>query len=993
MARIPDDLPLASVDAAPPSTAVVAPTDFGLGEAAQTADQIGEMNRRTQMLQVRVQSMADRKSIEPQLTGLIADTADQLATDAPTWNGTPGFAEDQIAKAKAKQQAVIAANPNWTSGQRSEFQAASDQAVQQFGNRAIAHEATVIQQTGMDRLEVQKNAALAGFQQDYAPAAQNLRDNYDGSQTGLTTGALSAFDAAAQKALAAAPPAAQPQLQAQLSAMRVEEAAKFGALEAHGQSAFIYKNGLDQADGVINTIASNPTAYDSVVQNNLPAIVATMPAGLRKDALHDLTAQAAIARVRGLVQTGNAPLAQSELSDGRYDAFLTPEQKEELSASADAAARANQPANLDQALAQAQIRQKAEAETYSRLNNGQSTGQVTPGDLSALPLDEAAKYLSSWTAADRAYAAAGSVRDMPTSQLAASASAAPPAPTDPDYATKLSIWQTQKAAAEAELKARQNPGDWAFASNGKGLPPKGSPASAVAYDRGAALQDLWGQVTSNTGAAQAQAAQQYAVTMLGAQHGAGIPVTAQQIVPQAKAGELAASVVNATPEGRMAAMQSVAALLHALPASVTLADGSTASPQALLGKQLLAAHMTPLELSAIADFGGQGQDAAFGRVTAALNDTTLAKGLSHAEQTQIAAQTQGALKTYLSTVAPLPGADALAQARLDRTILVAKYLVANQHMSIGQAVQTAAQDAMGGYRYVDTYRIPAAVADPTTLDFTGVHNGGQQVRAGANKMLADLTANGGANLYAPAGIPGQPETQRAVYAAALQHGARWVTQPDDSGLALALPKPDGTWTAVHDRYGRPVSATWSALQSYAAGGQAAPWSQPPPNAVRAPDGTPLPAVSKSAALQALAWAVNGQESNFKSGLTGPDTRYGAALGQMQVIPQFGAPYAQRLFGAPLDQDRLLHDDAYNRAIGQAMLSDQVQHYGSGNGLGLALAAYNAGNANVDSWIRQYGDPRTGQISLTDWVKRIPAKQTRDYVSAVLPAALGKLKGG
>lgn len=104
-----------------------------------------------------------------------------------------------------------------------------------------------------------------------------------------------------------------------------------------------------------------------------------------------------------------------------------------------------------------------------------------------------------------------------------------------------------------------------------------------------------------------------------------------------------------------------------------------------------------------------------------------------------------------------------------------------------------------------------------------------------------------------------------------------------------------------------------------------------------------------------------------------------ALGLMQLMPDTAKDMAKQL-GVPYDPQRLVTDPHYNMALGTAYINNMVGRY-NGNTT-LAVAAYNAGPGNVDKWIKENGDPRTGQISDADWISKIPFKETRDYAASI-----------
>lgn len=997
MARLPDALPTAAPRGVRPSTAVVDGGDLGIGQLgaglASAAKSYQEI---------------DRIAATPLLEQLQTANEEAYEADAAAYTGDEaGFASDQIAKARDRAQRILNRD-DLSHGVRNQLSELALGEVSRISGRAISHEAQVrsepIRQAVAARDAAQINTGTTAFITNFSAEHQKLVDGYDGSQAGFAENLGKAFDTAAQPVLDAAPERLRPTLQNQLASMRLKAVTDAVTYETATAQGYLLKNAKDSADAQINTVVSSPLAYDTVVKTGLPTLAAGLPVALRAKALEEWTAKAALARVSGLIDADDNETALTELKDGRYDKILDPQVKQSLMAKAQAAERNHAPRSFDEAMQQDDLERAAQADIYSRATTGRSTGQVDLDHIvKVLGPAAGAKYAQDARAADQAFAVTGAVRDMPIDQLAAQAAANPPDPATPDYATKLVQWQTGRQAAGEEMKARQNAGAWAFqtGSNVKIKGP-GAAGSANALDRGAALQAGWAATTQASGADRHQVGARYAGAMMGVQFAAGIPASGRQIVPQGEAEKLASAVINAAPEQKLGAMQALARVIDNLPVAFSLPDGSTAAPQSILARQLQAAHMSPVELSAILDFGPD--SAKLGKFVAAQNNPTLAKPLDGSDGKILKSAVASSLGPFLTSVRPVPGAGALEQARIDRTVMIARGLIANQGLAPQIAAKQAAADVTSDYVFIDGWRMPKGEAGvefnaPRVLGNTSSHpvtTGAQSARRGAGKVLGQLLADKGANLYTPDG-PGRPEDRRRIFAAQVEANAHWVTQPDDSGLALMLPRPDGGWTPVMDKWGRAINARWDKLKDVDAARAPIPFGEPPTNVVRDQTGAPVPAASRASAYGALAGALEHQESRGKNAVSPK-----GALGVRQIMPDTAAPVAQRLFGQPLDRDRLLNDPAYNRKIGDAILTDALNRRGTGAGIGLALVEYNAGPGRLDGftdksgvyhqgWLKTIGDPRKGEISLTQFVERIPFPETRDYVKAILPAALARLQ--
>lgn len=119
-----------------------------------------------------------------------------------------------------------------------------------------------------------------------------------------------------------------------------------------------------------------------------------------------------------------------------------------------------------------------------------------------------------------------------------------------------------------------------------------------------------------------------------------------------------------------------------------------------------------------------------------------------------------------------------------------------------------------------------------------------------------------------------------------------------------------------------------------------------------------------------------------------------ARGLMQLMPATAREVASNLGILPQHStDRLTADPVYNARLGAQYLRDLAGRF-DGNVV-MMSAGYNAGPSRPIRWMRDYGDPRDGDIYIVDWIEMIPFRETQNYVMRVtesLPiyrARLGK----
>ncbi len=128
--------------------------------------------------------------------------------------------------------------------------------------------------------------------------------------------------------------------------------------------------------------------------------------------------------------------------------------------------------------------------------------------------------------------------------------------------------------------------------------------------------------------------------------------------------------------------------------------------------------------------------------------------------------------------------------------------------------------------------------------------------------------------------------------------------------------------------------------------------------------------------RALTYAIIRQESQFEADAV---SRAGAR-GLMQLMPATARSVAKSE-GLGANPDNKLFEPAFNIRLGRSYLASLVDDFGGS--YVLAIASYNAGPGRAREWIRSFGDPRSPEVDVVDWVEMIPFEETRTYVQRVM----------
>jgi len=127
-------------------------------------------------------------------------------------------------------------------------------------------------------------------------------------------------------------------------------------------------------------------------------------------------------------------------------------------------------------------------------------------------------------------------------------------------------------------------------------------------------------------------------------------------------------------------------------------------------------------------------------------------------------------------------------------------------------------------------------------------------------------------------------------------------------------------------------------------------------------------------------AVARQESQFAENAIS----HAGARGLMQFMPATAREESRRA-NLSYSASRLIDDPVYSMQIGSNHIERLLRQYDGS--YPLAIAAYNAGPGNVNKWLRENGDPRTGSIDWLQWIEKIGFYETKNYVQRVIENAV------
>lgn len=764
-----------------PSTAVIRPTDLGLGAVARDVAEVeGEM-RETKRIETEVLDAEAEERARPLLQEVAASFEADFAERGARWDGiTPGFARETNARFDHFFGPF---------GQREDLDPATQAAVTRgvnqariaAGQRAAQYEAQRRGGVAAQQARATEAAAVGGRMGDYligmAEARGSLDREWDGSTTDYADRLVAAHDQVSADVLAATPEALRPVVAERLAGQRVQLVGQGLDVQARGTEAYVAGQVKGAGAALVNSVIGAPGTWQSA-RGEVDALVGALPAGMRGATRASLLDDLGTAYVDGLIAEGREDEAIELLTSGALDGDLSPDNKARALERAQRAADELDVGDYVTALT-------LEGSIDDNLASLRMTGVPVEGAptveqvAAAQGPAAAAKYAIELEAASRAGQNRPAFAQMSEGQIGAWVEAQAPVPGQPGYADAQALYEQNARLAREEIADRKDPAAWAL----RQAPPLGARLTAGLQGDKAMARD-------------------YAVGALALQAQAGIAPQNRRILPETTATGLVARIEGGDPrEGLLTVGATIAAF--APPSGAGGPEAWAASQrQRMVANELVAAGLDPAMLAAGVDLtGNEAAMAAFVRAQRGGGLGALERDQRRGVETGVARE----LAPYLASFQGGGVSGNLTDGRRAMTELIAADLVARGRRP-DAAAREAAAIVTGPYEFVGQQgvRVPRQQVDGRGDE--------SRMTRGMSRIVQTHLVDEGALLR----IPNPPEwrdlseeQRRDRWTDTVATQSRWFTTPDEAGAVLMVRSPDGRWDPVVAVDGAPVAYRWN----------------------------------------------------------------------------------------------------------------------------------------------------------------------------------------
>ena len=688
----------------------------------------------------------------------------------------PGYAETEL-KAYDDTFAPVMAREDVSDGVRLALARRVQENRARYGAQALATEAqTRARRAAADR-DASEHAAALRARMDVMSRFDALEDQrraaWDGVSPGYAEGVLQDFRSTSEDVLAGLPIEVQERLRPTLMSDEASLQARALAAEDEAREANTNRTVADGLQGVVNRVRRDPSLLTRLDMEMAP-VLAAAPASLRPRLAAETRQEATEMAFEARIERGEWDQVETDLNGGQYDS-LDHRRLERIRSRLETA-RANGVVRDAQRLADLDAARQAD---LRRILEGAAPNSALLTEARLLGGETLVNELrTDQEAARRVQPLIGRLRTLTPEQAAAELDRLGAAATDAVGARTLEL---AREMVTQNTRARQDPAAWAATPIGPG-----DRAAETVRERLAAFQ----------AAPSPETAQAYARATWTAQGQGGVPLEERRVLDQATAEQWVEMLDR--PEE---AAQGLATLAQRLE---LFGDGFR--PQ--VTRELALAGLSNADLGAIIQYArsprmlglyAAGREAVMSEPgqngqRRRLADSTVIP--DNAERELFNSELNRELAAYRRTIGAGRGGAASEEA-----VRTAAIGMISRGVPPRDAVRQAARPITEAYDFEETYAIPRAA---------GVNRG--VIRHHAARNVRRLTVNDGAELYAPPSDRYTPEQSRRLYADIVRETAFWRNLPDDSGVELVHPDPNGRPVRVRDRQGNEVVRTWSELE-------------------------------------------------------------------------------------------------------------------------------------------------------------------------------------